>query len=76
MCCRSGLHISLEFFEDLFVPEHYLPEPSVYDEVRTPACDTRLTLLARCFIGQEESTFIACRLTHNQTFIIVMVTSN
>lgn len=29
---REGLHISLGFFEDVLVPEHYLPEVSLFDE--------------------------------------------
>jgi hypothetical protein len=34
---RNGLHISLEFFEDVLIPEHYLPEPSIFDEVLSEA---------------------------------------
>ncbi len=30
---RTGLHLSLDFFEDVFVPEHALPAPSFFDEV-------------------------------------------
>ncbi|KAL6747919.1 DNA-directed RNA polymerase II, 19 kDa polypeptide, partial [Haematococcus lacustris] len=31
-CTKEGLHISLTFFEDIFVPEHALQDPSFYNE--------------------------------------------
>ncbi|EIE27604.1 DNA-directed RNA polymerase II, 19 kDa polypeptide [Coccomyxa subellipsoidea C-169] len=31
-CDKTGLHLSLDFFEDIFVPEHALPAPSFFDE--------------------------------------------
>ncbi|PNH09607.1 DNA-directed RNA polymerase III subunit RPC8 [Tetrabaena socialis] len=31
-CSREGLRVSLEFFEDVLIPEHALQDPSFYDE--------------------------------------------
>ncbi|CAL8463542.1 g3076 [Coccomyxa elongata] len=31
-CDKTGLHISLEFFEDIFIPDHSLPSPSFFNE--------------------------------------------
>ena len=31
--CRDGLHVSLDFFEDTFVPMEALPDPCIFDEV-------------------------------------------
>lgn len=30
--CRDGLHVSLGFFDDIFIPNHYFPEPSFFNE--------------------------------------------
>ena len=34
LCCHisEGLQLTMGFFEDIHIPEHYLPEPSFYDE--------------------------------------------
>ncbi len=32
--CREGLHVSLDFFDDIFIPEHALKDPQHFDEVR------------------------------------------
>eukprot|EP00246_Nothoceros_aenigmaticus_P010384 TRINITY_DN26865_c0_g1_i1.p1 TRINITY_DN26865_c0_g1~~TRINITY_DN26865_c0_g1_i1.p1 ORF type:complete len:188 (-),score=33.61 TRINITY_DN26865_c0_g1_i1:262-825(-) len=32
-CDESGLHLSLDFFSDIFVPDYYLQLPSVFDAV-------------------------------------------
>ncbi|GIL79729.1 hypothetical protein Vretimale_12372 [Volvox reticuliferus] len=31
-CSREGLRVSLDFFEDVLIPEHALQDPSFYDE--------------------------------------------
>lgn len=31
-CSKSGLKVSLDFFDDITIPEHALQEPSYYDE--------------------------------------------
>ncbi|PNW75723.1 hypothetical protein CHLRE_12g538400v5 [Chlamydomonas reinhardtii] len=31
-CSREGLRISLDFFDDILIPEHALQDPSFYDE--------------------------------------------
>uniref|UniRef100_A0A915BSW7 BUB1 N-terminal domain-containing protein n=1 Tax=Parascaris univalens TaxID=6257 RepID=A0A915BSW7_PARUN len=31
-CNNAGLTISLTFFEDIFIPSHRLPQPSIYEE--------------------------------------------
>ncbi|KAL3685631.1 hypothetical protein R1sor_003653 [Riccia sorocarpa] len=31
-CDKTGLYVSLQFFEDIHIPEHLLQQPSVFDE--------------------------------------------
>ena len=40
LACREGLHISLDFFDDILIPEHALKEPHVFQE----ACPLHLSI--------------------------------
>ncbi len=42
--CREGLHVSLDFFDDIFIPEHALKDPQFFDEVRLTAPVASLAL--------------------------------
>ena len=46
--------MSLDFFDDIFIPEHALKSPQIFDEVSIAQfCKERINLMTDCVISEQ-----------------------